>query len=97
MKRSAQDGARAAADTYVHEGPGLVEVTPSKELVFHPPFTAGRTAKLTLRNLTHDRVAFKVKTTAPKLFLVRPNSGILPPMAEIEASGTRLPRSHTRC
>lgn len=34
---------------------------------------------LTLQNPTGDRVAFKVKTTSPKKYCVRPSSGIVEP------------------
>jgi hypothetical protein len=34
---------------------------------------------LTLTNVTDERVAFKVKTTSPKKYCVRPSSGIIEP------------------
>ena len=37
------------------------------------------TATLSLHNPGSDRVAFKLKTTAPKKFAVRPSSGIVEP------------------
>merc|ERR1712137_318573 len=51
---------------------------PENELKFSKSPTSSspnRTLKLT--NLTHGNVAFKVKTTAPKSYLVRPSSGVL--------------------
>ena len=40
------------------------------------PLAVGGTAALTLRNPSPDTVvAFKVKTTAPRQYCVRPNSG----------------------
>ncbi|KAJ3369519.1 phosphatidylinositol-binding protein scs2 [Allomyces arbusculus] len=43
------------------------------------PFTNGCTATLTITNRENATVAFKVKTTAPKQYCVRPNSGIIGP------------------
>ncbi|CAL2029696.1 hypothetical protein CAEBREN_16699 [Caenorhabditis brenneri] len=55
----------------------LLQVTPSRELVFTGPFTDVVTAHMTLKNTTSNPVCFKVKTTAPKQYCVRPNSGLL--------------------
>jgi hypothetical protein len=48
-----------------------------------------RTTKETL-NITnpngHD-IAFKVKTTAPKLYCVRPNAGVVPSGQSLEVQG----------
>lgn len=43
------------------------------------PLTRISTKTLTLRNTTESRIAFKVKTTAPKLYFVRPNASIVLP------------------
>ncbi|PVD21240.1 hypothetical protein C0Q70_19411 [Pomacea canaliculata] len=43
------------------------------------PFVDVVTADLKLTNPTEKRICFKVKTTAPKRYCVRPNSGILEP------------------
>ncbi|CAI2306895.1 unnamed protein product [Caenorhabditis sp. 36 PRJEB53466] len=55
----------------------LLQVTPHRELVFTGPFTDVVTAHMTLKNPTSNPVCFKVKTTAPKQYCVRPNSGLL--------------------
>ncbi|XP_030043520.1 vesicle-associated membrane protein-associated protein A [Microcaecilia unicolor] len=53
----------------------------------HPgPFTDVVTTNLTLRNPTEKKVCFKVKTTAPRRYCVRPNSGIIDPGATITVS-----------
>lgn len=39
---------------------------------------------LTLQNPTSDRVAFKVKTTSPKKYCVRPSNGFVEPNANKE-------------
>lgn len=57
----------------------ILELDPSTEMVFKGPFTDVVTANLTLSNPTNDTVIFKVKTTAPKQYCVRPNSGMLLP------------------
>ena len=43
------------------------------------PFSDVITANLVLRNPSSKTVLFKVKTTAPKQYCVRPNSGLLEP------------------
>ncbi|VDP45917.1 unnamed protein product [Soboliphyme baturini] len=53
----------------------VLRMEPSVDLVFKGPFTDVVTNNLTLTNLTDREVAFKVKTTAPKQYCVRPNSG----------------------
>ncbi|KAF8421931.1 PapD-like protein [Tirmania nivea] len=45
------------------------------ELGFRRPFTQEVTQSLTIKNNHYEPVAFKVKTTAPKQYCVRPNSG----------------------
>ncbi|KAK7498061.1 hypothetical protein BaRGS_00010649 [Batillaria attramentaria] len=52
---------------------------PTTELRFIGPFTDVVTADLKLTNPTDKRIYFKVKTTAPKCYCVRPNTGILEP------------------
>lgn len=54
-----------------------LQLEPSNELRFRGPFTDVVTAELKLLNPTDKRICFKVKTTAPKRYCVRPNSGIL--------------------
>ncbi|GFQ99429.1 hypothetical protein TNCT_222882 [Trichonephila clavata] len=52
---------------------------PASELHFVGPFTDVVTSYLKLMNPIDRRVCFKVKTTAPKKYCVRPNSGVLEP------------------
>jgi len=56
------------------------------------PFTDVVTTNLKLRNPSDRRVCFKVKTTAPRRYCVRPNSGLIDPGATVIISGQR---SHT--
>lgn len=55
----------------------VLVLEPPTELRFKGPFTDVVTAELKLRNPTDRKVCFKVKTTAPKRYCVRPNSGII--------------------
>ncbi|KAJ2784625.1 phosphatidylinositol-binding protein scs2 [Coemansia javaensis] len=48
---------------------------PGDALVFHQPFKSLTNTVLTLTNKNNGPVAFKVKTTAPKQYCVRPNAG----------------------
>ncbi|MCJ1402831.1 phosphatidylinositol-binding protein scs2 [Xylographa trunciseda] len=60
-----------------------VELDPP-ELGFRRPFSHEVTRILTLRNPNSDPVAFKVKTTAPKQYCVRPNSGRIEAGQDVE-------------
>ncbi|CAZ79250.1 unnamed protein product [Tuber melanosporum] len=51
-----------------------IELDPT-ELGFERPFNHEVIQTLHIRNSNYDPVAFKVKTTAPKQYCVRPNSG----------------------
>uniref|UniRef100_A0A3Q2CCK2 Vesicle-associated membrane protein-associated protein A n=1 Tax=Cyprinodon variegatus TaxID=28743 RepID=A0A3Q2CCK2_CYPVA len=50
------------------------------------PFTDVVTANLKLKNPSDRRVCFKVKTTAPRRYCVRPNSGVIDPGAAVNIS-----------
>ncbi|RCK57862.1 Vesicle-associated membrane protein-associated protein SCS2 [Candida viswanathii] len=58
--------------------PGVLEFTGS--------FTKQTTEYLTLSNPTNTPLAFKVKTTAPKLYCVRPNASIVKPGDSVQIS-----------
>ncbi|CAG2165545.1 unnamed protein product, partial [Oppiella nova] len=60
----------------------ILMLDPMSELHFRGPFTVVVTSYLKLRNPCERRVCFKLKTTAPKRYCVRPNVG------HIEAFGT---------
>ncbi|KAF2649496.1 VAMP-associated protein [Lophiostoma macrostomum CBS 122681] len=60
-----------------------VELEPP-ELGFKRPFQHEVTQVLRLKNPHSDPVAFKVKTTAPKQYCVRPNSGRIEPGSHVE-------------
>ncbi|KAL6714918.1 phosphatidylinositol-binding protein scs2 [Lecanora helva] len=54
------------------------------EIWLKGPFTNEVTQLLRLRNPSNDPIAFKVKTTAPKQYCVRPNSGRIEIGSEVE-------------
>ncbi|GAD95540.1 MSP domain protein [Paecilomyces variotii No. 5] len=60
-----------------------VEIDPA-ELGFKRPFNREVSQTLHLRNPNPEPVAFKVKTTAPKHYCVRPNSGRIEPGKNVE-------------
>uniref|UniRef100_A0A0P4WXP8 MSP domain-containing protein n=1 Tax=Scylla olivacea TaxID=85551 RepID=A0A0P4WXP8_SCYOL len=59
---------------------------PSQELKFRGPFTDVVTSQLKLTNPTDKRVCFKVKTTAPRRYCVRPNSGVVDPNGSVSVA-----------
>jgi hypothetical protein len=73
--------------------PQVLRLDPSTELTFNgnngafgKAFTEVVTSKLRLDNPSDRIVYFKVKTTAPKHYCVRPNSGIIKPGSSAEIS-----------
>ncbi|XP_054716042.1 vesicle-associated membrane protein-associated protein B/C-like [Uloborus diversus] len=56
---------------------------PPTELHFKAPFHDVTTSYLNLTNPTNRQICFKVKTTAPKTYCVRPNSGIVEPLGTV--------------
>ncbi|KAF7365145.1 MSP domain-containing protein [Mycena venus] len=63
-----------------------VSLAPSSALGFNRPLTTLVKRSLTITNHNAQPVAFKVKTTAPKLYCVRPNSGRVEPGQSIDVS-----------
>ncbi|XP_069507170.1 vesicle-associated membrane protein-associated protein B/C [Ambystoma mexicanum] len=55
----------------------VLVLEPQHELKFRGPFTDVVTTTLKLSNPLDTNVCFKVKTTAPRRYCVRPNSGII--------------------
>ncbi|KAJ5320355.1 hypothetical protein N7508_000638 [Penicillium antarcticum] len=60
-----------------------IQIEPS-ELGFHRPFNHEKCQVLRLTNTNQESVVFKVKTTAPKHYCVRPNSGHIEPGKAVE-------------
>ncbi|VDM50781.1 unnamed protein product [Toxocara canis] len=61
----------------LRNGTEALRIEPIDKLVFKGPFTKIVTRELNLRNMADRPICFKVKTTAPKQYCVRPNSGII--------------------
>uniref|UniRef100_A0A0K0DW80 Major sperm protein n=1 Tax=Strongyloides stercoralis TaxID=6248 RepID=A0A0K0DW80_STRER len=73
----------------------ILELTPKNELVFTGPFTEVSTSYLTLFNPSENYIAFKVKTTAPNYYCVRPNAGLIPPNTSKEVAVMLQPMDNT--
>jgi len=64
----------------------VLHLDPPSDLRFKGPFTDVVTTNLQLKNPSDRRVCFKVKTTAPRRYCVRPNSGIIDAGATVTIS-----------
>ncbi|XP_050008826.1 vesicle-associated membrane protein-associated protein B/C isoform X2 [Alexandromys fortis] len=64
----------------------VLSLEPQHELKFRGPFTDVVTTNLKLGNPTDRNVCFKVKTTAPRRYCVRPNSGVIDAGASLNVS-----------
>ncbi|XP_072013620.1 vesicle-associated membrane protein-associated protein A-like [Amphiura filiformis] len=64
----------------------VLSIEPPGEIRFRGPFTEVVTSELKLRNPTDKSVCFKIKTTAPRRYCVRPNSGVVGPNQHIQVS-----------
>ncbi|NP_001376384.1 vesicle-associated membrane protein-associated protein A [Excalfactoria chinensis] len=64
----------------------ILVLDPPTDLKFKGPFTDVVTTNLKLRNPSDRKVCFKVKTTAPRRYCVRPNSGIIDPGSSVIVS-----------
>uniref|UniRef100_A0A8C4P7M5 MSP domain-containing protein n=1 Tax=Dromaius novaehollandiae TaxID=8790 RepID=A0A8C4P7M5_DRONO len=75
----------ASAGNMVKAEQGL-SLEPQHELKFKEPFTDGVTTNLKLGSPTDRNKCFKVKTTAPRRYCVRPNSAIIDAGTSIHVS-----------
>ncbi|XP_063244771.1 vesicle-associated membrane protein-associated protein B isoform X2 [Bacillus rossius redtenbacheri] len=66
-------------------------IEPQNELKFRGPFTSPVTSYMKLTNPLDKRVCFKIKTTAPKKYCVRPNSGVLDAKGDINVAVSLQP------
>ncbi|XP_038069486.1 vesicle-associated membrane protein-associated protein A-like [Patiria miniata] len=64
----------------------ILEIDPPNELRFRGPFTEVVSSELKLINPSEKTVCFKIKTTAPRRYCVRPNSGIVGPKESVKVS-----------
>ncbi|GAA5980930.1 hypothetical protein JCM5350_004769 [Sporobolomyces pararoseus] len=61
-----------------------VQLNPSSQLGFQRPLTTLVKRTLSVSNHNSEAIAYKVKTTAPKQYCVRPNSGRIEPGETVE-------------
>jgi len=64
----------------------ILQIDPPQDIIFKGPFTDVVTSQLKLTNPSDRQVCFKVKTTAPKQYCVRPNSGLIPPKGVVNVA-----------
>jgi len=57
----------------------VLKIDPPVELTFTGPFHQAVSSTMTLTNPSERKVCFKIKTTAPKRYCVKPNSGVIDP------------------
>eukprot|EP00088_Acartia_fossae_P003868 TRINITY_DN11661_c0_g4_i1.p1 TRINITY_DN11661_c0_g4~~TRINITY_DN11661_c0_g4_i1.p1 ORF type:complete len:267 (-),score=57.87 TRINITY_DN11661_c0_g4_i1:589-1332(-) len=69
----------------------ILIIEPPTELSFKGPFTQAVTSSMKLRNPSDKHVCFKIKTTAPRRYCVKPNSGVIDPQAEIAVAVSLQP------
>lgn len=60
-----------------NSGLQLVKIEPSAHIVFPGPLKTPVPVPIKITNITSQRIAWKVKVTAPNWYVVRPNSGFL--------------------
>jgi hypothetical protein len=53
----------------------ILQMVPAEKIEFRPPFDSVSISSLVLKNPSERSVAFKIKTTAPARYCVRPNAG----------------------
>lgn len=61
-----------------------LSLNPDSDLIFKGPFNIVSTTALKLSNQGNERLAYKIKTTAPKRYCVKPNSGFLDPKQNVQ-------------
>lgn len=69
----------------------VLRIEPANELRFRGPFTTQVTSYMKLFNPTSKKIFFKIKTTAPKKYCVRPNCGVLEPKGQAEVAVSLQP------
>ena len=78
-----------------------IEILPDV-LEYKPPLTEQSTEYATITNNTSETIAFKVKTTAPKFYCVRPNAAVVAPGETVQIQVIFLglaeePSADTKC
>lgn len=65
-----------------------MDITP-KTIVFSPPFGQVSATHITLKNNENKNLIYKIKTTAPQLYCVKPNSASIPAGSSLDVAITR--------
>jgi len=66
-------------------------IDPPVELTFQGPFNQAVTSSMKLANPSDKKVYFKIKTTAPKRYCVKPNSGVVVPKSDVQIAVSLQP------
>lgn len=66
-------------------------IKPASELTFVGPFNQQVSSVMYLTNPSDRKVCFKIKTTAPKRYCVKPNSGVVDPDESVKISVSLQP------
>jgi len=69
----------------------VLVIEPPIELTFTGPFTSAVSSYMKLKNPSDKKVCFKIKTTAPKRYCVKPNSGVVDPNNEVQIAVSLQP------
>ena len=69
----------------------ILKIEPEKNVLFRGPCTEPVSVVIKLTNTTQKRACFKVQTTAPKRYLVKPATGIIDPNALVTILVTLKP------
>lgn len=69
----------------------VLEIDPSNELSFTGPFTSAVSSVMKLTNPSDRKVCFKIKTTAPERYCVKPNSGVIDPKQTVDIAVSLQP------
>lgn len=69
----------------------ILKINPSVELTFTGPFHQAVSSVMTLTNPSERKVCFKIKTTAPKRYCVKPNSGVIDPSETVQIAVSLQP------
>jgi hypothetical protein len=69
----------------------ILIIEPPMELSFKGPFTQPVTSGMKLKNPSDKSVCFKIKTTAPRRYCVKPNSGSIEPHGEMAVAVSLQP------
>jgi len=69
----------------------VLVIEPPIELTFTGPFTEAVYSYMKLKNPSDRKVCFKIKTTAPERYFVKPYSGAVDPNSEVQIAVSLLP------